>query len=327
MGPAEQIHDTHDMGHDHAHAVTPGFGARFALGISLNLGFVAIEALYGWRAGSLALLADAGHNLGDVGGLALAWAGLASVSLAANDRHTYGWQRASIVAGGLNATLLLLLMGALALEAAGRLASPAMPDEWPVLVVAAAGIALNGATAWLFFSGSHDDLNLRGAFVHMAADALVSLGVVIGAGVVLATGWTWIDPALSLLIAAVVVWGTWSLFAQSWHLLFDGVPRGVDLRALRASLLELPPVLSLHDLHVWALSTSRVALTAHLVLRPGAPSNDAILAQAAQMLHEAFRIDHVTLQLESREFAVHCALSTDSEPACPGTAALLGPPP
>lgn len=315
------------MGHDHAHAAMPDFGARFALGIVLNLVFVAIEALYGWRAGSLALMADAGHNLGDVGGLALAWAGLASARLAANDRHTYGWQRASIVAGGLNATLLLLLMGALALEATRRLASPATPDEWPVLVVAAAGIVLNGATAWLFVSGSRDDLNLRGAFLHMAADALVSLGVVIGAAVVLATGWAWIDPALSLLIAAVVVWGTWSVFAQSWHLLFDGVPRGVDLRALRARLLELPHVLSLHDLHVWALSTSRVGLTGHLVLRPGAPGTDVILAQAAQMLREAFRIEHVTLQIESREFAAHCALSTGAQPACPGSAALKGPAP
>ena len=316
---------SHDIDHD---LTAPrSFGARFALGIALNLGFVAIEAFYGWRAGSLALLADAGHNLGDVGGLALAWAGLASASLAANDRHTYGWQRASILAGWLNATLLLVLMGALALEAARRLASPATPDEWPVLAVAAAGIALNGATAWLFVSGSKDDLNLRGAFLHMAADALVSLGVVIGAAVVLATGWTWIDPALSLLIAAVVVWGTGSLFAQSLHLLFDGVPHGVDLRAVRARLLDFPYVLGLHDLHVWALSTSKVGLTAHLVLRAEAPATDAILAQAEQMLRDAFRIEHVTLQLESQEFAAHCALSTAAGPACPGSTVLPGSPP
>ena len=318
---------SHDIDHDHDLTAPRNFGARFVLGIALNLGFVAIEAFYGWRAGSLALLADAGHNLGDVGGLALAWAGLASASLAANDRHTYGWQRASILAGWLNATLLLVLMGALALEAARRLASPATPDEWPVLVVAAAGIALNGATAWLFASGSKDDLNLRGAFLHMAADALVSLGVVIGAAVVLATGWTWIDPALSLLIAAVVVWGTGSLFAQSLHLLFDGVPHGVDLHAVRARLLDFPYVLSLHDLHVWALSTSKVGLTAHLVLRAEAPATDAILAQAEQMLRDAFRIEHVTLQIESQEFAAHCALSTAAGPACHGSTVLPGSPP
>ncbi|WP_031408138.1 cation diffusion facilitator family transporter [Thiomonas sp. FB-Cd] len=310
---------SHDR--DHRHAAPQDFGARFAFGIALNIIFVAIEAFYGWRAGSLALLADAGHNLGDVGGLALAWAGLATGRLRANDRHTYGWQRGSVLASFFNATLLLVLMGALALEAASRLSSPAPVDEWPVLVVAAVGIAINGITAWLFLAGSKGDLNIRGAFLHMTADALVSLGVVIGAAVVLATGWLWIDPAISLLIVAVVVWGTWSLFAQSLHLLFDGVPHGVDLAAIRARLLALPGVLSLHDLHVWALSTSKVGLTAHLVVRDETPSADAILEQAEQLLHEAFEIKHVTLQLESPEFAAHCELADGEEPGCAGSEA------
>ena len=264
------------MSHDHAHAhhdLPQDFGPRFALGIGLNIAFVAIEAFYGWRAGSLALLADAGHNLGDVGGLALGWAGLAAGRLHASDRHTYGWQRASILASFLNAVLLLVLMGGLALE----------------------------------------------AFLHMAADALVSLGVVIGAAVVLATGWMWLDPAISLVIVAVVVWGTWSLFSQSLHLMFDGVPREVDLPAVRSRLLGLEGVLALHDLHVWALSTSKVSLTAHLVVRQGVDSA-ALLEHAEHMLHDAFDITHVTLQLETEDFAAHCALAAAAA-ACPGSAA------
>jgi cobalt-zinc-cadmium efflux system protein len=310
--------------HDHHHGAPQDFGARFALGIALNITFVAIEAFYGWHASSLALLADAGHNLGDVGGLVLAWAGLAAGRLRASDRRTYGWQRASILASFVNATLLLVLMGALALEAAQRLSSPATVDAWPVLVVAGAGIVINGLTAGLFLTGSKEDLNIRGAFLHMAADALVSMGVVIGATVVLATGWMWLDPAISLLIAAAVVWGTWSLFAQSLHLLFDGVPQGVDLTAVRARLLALPRVVSLHDLHVWALSTSKVSLTAHLVLRAGEPDADAILERAEHMLHDTFEIEHVTLQLESQDFAAHCELAAENGLACPGSAAAAG---
>ena len=310
------------MSRDHAHAhhdLPQNFGARFALGIGLNIAFVAIEAFYGWRAGSLALLADAGHNLGDVGGLALGWAGLAAGRLHASDRHTYGWQRASILASFLNAVLLLVLMGGLALEAFQRLTHPGRVDEWPVLIVAAVGILINGATAWLFASGAQSDLNLRGAFLHMAADALVSLGVVISAVVVLATGWMWLDPAISLVIVAVVVWGTWSLFSQSLHLMFDGVPREVDLPAVRSRLLGLEGVLALHDLHVWALSTSKVSLTAHLVVRQGVDSA-ALLEHAEHMLHDAFDITHVTLQLETEDFAAHCALAVAAA-ACPGSAA------
>ncbi|MGC8506656.1 MAG: cation diffusion facilitator family transporter [Thiomonas sp.] len=310
---------SHDHDHSHDHALPQDFSARFALGIGLNIAFVAIEAIFGWRAGSLALLADAAHNLGDVGGLALGWAGLAASRLHASDRHTYGWQRASILASFANATLLLILMGGLALEAFQRLTHPGSVDEWPVLIVAAVGILVNGATAWLFLSGAKDDLNIRGAFLHMAADALVSLGVVVGAVVVLATGWMWLDPAISLVIAAVVVWGTWSLFSQSLHLMFDGVPQAVDLPAVRDKLLALPGVVGLHDLHVWALSTSKVGLTAHLVVREGVDSA-VLLDQAGHMLHDAFEITHVTLQIEPQTFAAQCALAASSA-ACPGSAA------
>ncbi len=309
-------HAHHHSHHHHAHPAPTDFGGRFALGIALNVGFVVIEAFFGWRADSLALLADAVHNLGDVGALALAWAALAATRLRASDRHTFGWQRASILASFVNAVLLLVLMAALAWEAASRLVHPQPVDEWPVLVVAAVGIGINGATAWLFASGARGDLNIRGAFMHMAADALVSLGVVVGAVVVLATGWMWLDPAISLAIAAVVVWGTWSLLTQSVHLLFDGVPQAVELEAVRRSLLGLGDVVALHDLHVWALSTSKTSLTAHLVVRSGVDT-EAVLHQAEHLLHDEFEITHVTLQLESEVFAAHCALAAGAS-ACRG---------
>lgn len=297
------------MGHEHHHPAPQNFGGRFALGIGLNLGFVAIEAFYGWQAHSLALLADAGHNLGDVAGLALAWAGLAAGRLRANDRHSYGWQRASILASFINAVVLLLLMGGLAFEAAQRLGSPIAVDEWPVLIVASIGIVVNAATAWLFLTGSKSDLNIRGAFLHMAADALVSLGVVLSAALMMITGWMWVDPLVSIAIAAVVVWGTWSLFHQSLHLLFDGVPQEINLSAVRAELLALPGVVGLHDLHIWALSTSRVGLTAHLVLALDAPHPDVILGKAEHKLHEQFEITHVTLQIETEAYAAQCELA------------------
>lgn len=288
--------------------------------MAINMIFVLIEAFYGWQANSLALLADAGHNLGDVAGLALAWAALAAGRIRANDRHTYGWQRGSILASFVNAAVLLLLMGGLAVEALQRFTTPAEVHEWPVIVVAAIGIVINSATAWLFLAGSKHDLNIRGAFLHMAADALVSLGVVIGAFIIMGTGWMWLDPFISLLIAAVVVWGTWSLFRQSLHLMFDGVPQEIDLSSVRKQLLALPGVTGLHDLHVWAISTSRIGMTAHLVLSPGAAASaDELLEKAEHLLHEEFNISHVTIQIESEAYANQCELAhTHENSACPG---------
>ncbi|ACX95835.1 cation diffusion facilitator family transporter [Halothiobacillus neapolitanus] len=312
---------SHDHDHDHAHhhPIPTNFDRRFAFGMAINLIFVLIEAFYGWQANSLALLADAGHNLGDVAGLALAWAALAAGRIRADDRHTYGWQRGSILASFINAAVLLLLMGGLAVEAMQRFTVVTEVHEWPVIVVATIGIVINSATAWLFLAGSKHDLNIRGAFLHMAADALVSLGVVIGAFVIMGTGWFWLDPVISLLIAAVVVWGTWSLFRQSLHLLFDGVPKEIDLVSVRKHLLALPGVAGLHDLHVWALSTSRNGLTAHLVLAPDAAAPDQLLAQAEHLLHEEFNINHVTIQIETATYAAHCALAyTHENSACPG---------
>ncbi len=289
----------------HAHNHDEGHGPRrfdlaFAIGIALNLGFVLVEAFYGWQVNSLALLADAGHNLSDVGGLILAWAALAATRLRPNDRHTYGWRRGSILASFINASILLVAMGSLGWESIQRLQQPVEIVGKTVMVVAGIGVLVNAITAWLFLSGSRSDLNLRGAFLHMAADALVSIGVVLAGGLYLWQGWSWIDPVVSLAIAVVIVIGTWSLFRQSLHLLFDGVPEHVDLPAVRQYLLEQPGVCDVHDLHVWAMSTAEVALTAHITMNP-LPQDDVFLQEVAHELHEHFDIGHATLQLE-RDF-------------------------
>lgn len=294
-------------GHDHSHAPT-NFNRAFAIGIGLNLAFVAIEAFYGWKINSLALLADAGHNLSDVAGLVLAWGGALAGKLKPNARKTYGWQRATILAAFANALLLLMAMGALAWEAVGRLFSPdplANAAGLTVMVVAGIGIVVNTATALLFMRGRQNDLNIRGAFLHMAADALVSAGVVVAGGLTLWMGWDWLDPVGSLLIAAVVLLGTWSLFRQSLHLLFDGVPDSIDPLAVRDYLANLPGVSRVHDLHIWAMGTSQIALTAHLVM-PQGHADDAFLKQANDHLHDRFEITHVTLQIMETAFTVPC---------------------
>ena len=292
-------------GHDHGHAPA-SYNAAFGLGIGLNIAFVAVEAYYGWKIDSLALLADAGHNLSDVIGLVLAWGGALAGKLRPDARHTYGWKRASILAAFLNALLLLVAMGSLAWEAVHRLQSPQPVAGVTIMVVAGIGIVVNTATALLFMRGRERDLNIRGAFLHMAADALVSAGVVVAGGLALWFGWTWLDPVVSLLIAAVIVWGTWSLFRQSLHLLFDGVPEGLDLHAVQALLQGLPGVARVHDLHVWAMGTNETALTAHLVM-PAGGGDDAFLKHATDELHEHFEIRHVTLQVVREAFCDGCA--------------------
>ncbi len=300
-------------GHDHGHGHAPAtFNRAFAIGIALNIAFVAIEAWYGWQANSLALLADAGHNLSDVAGLVLAWGGTLAGKLRPDARHTYGWKRASILAAFFNAMLLLVAMGSLAWEAINRLGSPEATKGWTIITVAGIGIVVNTATAMLFMRGRKNDLNIRGAFLHMAADALVSLGVVIGGALYLWQGWAWIDPVMSLAIAVVIVLGTWGLFKQSLHLMFDGVPADVDLAAVRTLLLSLPGVGEVHDLHVWAMGTSETALTAHVVLNDQGTDASAVLHEAEHELHEHFEIHHVTLQLESPAYAELCALRAGS---------------
>jgi cobalt-zinc-cadmium efflux system protein len=301
---AHAHHDGHDH-HDHGH-VPRDFGRAFALGIALNTGFVIVEAFYGWQASSLALLADAGHNLSDVAGLVVAWAALAAAKLKATERNTYGWRRGSILAGFVNAAVVLLAMGSLAWEAAWRLQNPEPVAGMTMIVVAAVGVAVNGLTAVLFLGGHQHDLNIRGAFLHMAADALVSLGVVITGVLYLWQGWTWIDPVASVAIALVILAGTWGLFRQSLHLLFDGVPAHIELGAVRAALLELPQVTALHDLHVWALASMETALTAHLVVAGTGP-HDALLQEGTRLLRERFGIAHVTLQVETVGYVESCA--------------------
>ncbi len=300
-------------GHDHSHA---SFDRAFAVGIVLNTAFLGIEAYFGWKVNSLALLADAGHNLSDVAGLLLAWGGSLAGRLRPDARHTYGWKRASIVAAVVNALLLLIAMGSLAWEAVQRLSSPEPIAGLTIMLVAGVGIVVNTATAMMFMRGRKTDLNIRGAFLHMAGDALVSAGVVVAGGLALRFGWAWLDPVTSLAIAAAVVIGTWGLLRQSLHLIFDGVPDGVDLGAVQALLESLPGVSRVHDLHVWAMGTSEIAMTAHLVV-PSGEADDAFLRDATRQLHDRFAIEHVTLQVMRVAFTRPCA-TFDRPSAEPG---------
>jgi cobalt-zinc-cadmium efflux system protein len=288
----------HERAHGHHHSHAPAsFDRAFALGIALNIVFVVIEGFYGWRADSLALLADAGHNLSDVAGLLLAWGAAVAGRIRPDARHTYGWQRASILAAFTNAVLLLVAMGSLLWEAAHRLHAPAPADGMTIIIVASVGIVINGITAALFASGQKHDMNLRGAFLHMAADALVSLGVVFAGGLYLWFGWRWLDPVVSIAIAIIIIIGTWHLFRESLHLLFDGVPENIDLAEVGDWLKRQPGVVAVHDLHVWAMSTTGIALTAHLVMPAGHPG-DAFFEQITQALRKRFAITHTTLQIE-----------------------------
>ncbi len=295
--------------HDHPHAPA-NFNRAFAIGITLNLGFVLIEAFYGWKVNSLALLADAGHNLSDVAGLVLAWGGTLAVKLRPNARHTYGWKRATILAAFANALLLLMAMGALGWEAVGRLLSPeplAEAQGVTIMLVAAIGIVINTATALLFMRGGERDLNIRGAFLHMAADALVSAGVVMAGALTLWMGWVWLDPVVSLAIAAVILWGTWSLLRESLQLAMGAVPAHLELADIHAFLAEQPGVTGLHDLHVWGMSTTDTALTAHLVMPEGYPPS-GFLDQLSERVFQRFGIQHCTFQIELAHREDHCAL-------------------
>lgn len=297
-------------GHAHgAHAHAPAsFGRAFALGIALNSAFVVAEAWFGIASGSTALVADAGHNLSDVLGLVVAWTASALGTRAPTARFTYGLRGSTILAALANAVLLLVAVGAIVWEAVHRLLAPQPVIEGTVIAVALIGIAVNGFTAWLFAGGRRGDINVRGAYLHMVADAAVSAGVVVSALVIGVTGWLWLDPAVALVIAAVIVWGTWGLLAEGLAMSLAAVPPGIEPGAVRAFLVARDGVASLHDLHVWPMSTTEVALTAHLVMPDGHPG-DAFLADAAGDLAARFGIGHVTLQVETG--AVACALAPD----------------
>ena len=296
-------HHNHDHSHHHAHH---GHDRAFAIGTALNLGFVVAEIMFGVLANSMALLADAAHNFGDVLGLLLGWGAAWLARRPPTRRRTYGWGRSSILAALLNATILLIGVGAIGVEAVRRLQSPMPVLESTVILVAAAGIVVNGATALLFLRGRSHDINLRAQFVHMAADAAVSAGVVLAGLLILLTGWLWLDPLTSLAIGAIIVVTTWGLLRESIDLAMDAVPGDVAHDAVQDYLVSVPGVLEVHDLHIWGLSTTQTALTAHLVCAD--PSAERTLHDVTTELRDRFGIGHATLQIETDADAELCRL-------------------
>ena len=291
-------HGRHHHGHGHSHAPA-NFGRAFLIGTVLNVGFVAVEAGYGVFANSVALMADAGHNLSDVLGLLVAWGAAGLTQARPTARFTYGLRRSSIMAALLNAVFLLIAIGAIGVEASMRLAHPTPVATGTVMLVATAGIVVNGITAALFVGGRNSDINVRAAFLHMLSDAAVSAGVVVAGFVITRTGWLWLDPAVSLVIAAIILAGTWHLLRESVAMSLDAVPGEIDPERVGDALGALPGVARVHDLHIWAMSTTEVALTCHLHMPSGFPG-DAFLESAAHMLEHDFAIHHVTIQVETR---------------------------
>ena len=291
---ADHAHHSHDHGHSHAPA---DFGRAFAIGITLNLAFVVAETVFGFIANSMSLLADAGHNLSDVLGLVVAWAGATMAKRAASPRFTYGLKKAPILAALANSLFLLIAVGAIGAEAIRRLIHPSTTEGGMVMVVAAVGIIINGVTALMFARGRNHDINIRGAYLHMAADAAVSAGVLFAGLVIIWTGQRWVDPVMGLVVAVVILWSSIGLLKESVWMSLAGVPSGIDVDVVEGELAQLPGVETVHDLHVWPLSTTENALTAHLVV-PGSESTDELLRAARKMLHDRFHIEHCTLQIE-----------------------------
>ncbi|HOO90781.1 MAG TPA: cation diffusion facilitator family transporter [Syntrophales bacterium] len=287
------------MVHDHNHT-TGNYNRAFAIGVILNVAFAAIEAGYGLMAESLALIADAGHNLSDVLSLLLAWGAGFLATKAPTEKRTYGFRKVTIMASLASAILLLVAMGSIAWEAIGRFFDPKPVDGITVIVVAAIGVGINTITALLFVSGQKEDLNIRGAFLHMAADAGVSLGVVVAGIIILFTGWLVVDPLISLLIVAVILMGTWSLFRDSMNLAIDSVPKGVDMAGIKEYFTGLEGVFQIHDLHVWSLSTTEIALSVHLIMDDDSVKN-GFLPALQQELYDRFGIAHATIQIERQD--------------------------
>lgn len=298
---AHHHHHGHDHGGEaaHHHHAPVDFGRAFAIGIALNTGFVIVEAVAGFLSGSMALVADAGHNLSDVLALALAWVAAIAARRPPSGRFTYGYKSSTILAALANALLLAIAIGAILFETFHRLMEPQAPQGMTMIVVAGIGIAINSFTAMLFMRGQ-EDLNIRGAYLHMAADALVSLGVVLAGVAILLTGWVWVDAAASLVIIAVIAWGTWGLARDSVAMSLLAAPARIDLAEVRRHLAGLEGVTAVHDLHVWPMSTTETALTAHLVM-PHRPASDRFLHDVAASLRQRFGVDHATLQIESGE--------------------------
>jgi cobalt-zinc-cadmium efflux system protein len=306
--------DHHHDGHDHEHGVghshaPKDFGAAFAIGTSLNLGFVIVEVIYGLLANSMALVADAGHNLGDVLGLVMAWVATVLARRLPSQTHTYGLRGGTILAALANAMLLLVAVGAITVEGIRRLIEPGEVASVTVMVVASLGIVVNGVTAWLFACGRKGDINLRAAFLHMAYDALLSAGVVIAGGAILLTGWTQLDPLVSLAIAGVILVGTWNLLRDSVGMSLDAVPTGIKLVEVTAFLKQQPGVTAIHDLHIWPMSTTETALTCHCLMPDGHPGGE-FLAVLADELKKRFSIGHATIQVEVDDH-IACVLEPD----------------
>ena len=300
------VHDHHGV---HVHVPT-SFGRAFAIGISLNTALVVAEAIYGYIGNSTALLADAGHNLSDVFGLLVAWGASVVSKRAPSGRFTYGFRGSSILAALANAVFLLVATGAIGWEAILRLRDPEPIAGITVMIVAGVGILINGFTAMLFARGRHGDINIQGAFLHMAGDAAVSAGVVVSAALILRTGWLWLDPAMSLVICAAILWSTTGLLRSSFGMSMAAAPPGTDVEAVRSYLLRQPGVSDIHDLHVWPISTTETAMTCHLVIPSGHPGDDFLL-ECSRTLKETYRIGHTTLQVETRADN-GCALAPDS---------------
>jgi cobalt-zinc-cadmium efflux system protein len=305
QGHARHLHD-----HAHPNYGRANYGQVFAIGIGVNLAYLGGEAVAGVVSGSLALIADAGHNLGDVLGLSLSWGAAVLSRRRPSDRFTYGLRSSSILAALANAIILLVVTGGIAWEAVWRLSHPMPVASGIVIWVAAAGILVNGVTALLFASGRRCDLNLKSAFLHMAADTLVTAAVVAGGVVISLTGWLRLDPAVSLFVSAVIVLGTWGLVKSAIGLALDAVPEGVDAAAVRAHLLTAPGVVGLHDLHIWGMSTTETALTCHLVM-PGGHPGDAALSRIAHELQQRYGIAHTTIQIELADTDDTCVLTPE----------------
>lgn len=304
-------HNSHDH-YDHHHHQPANYDRAFQVGLILNISFVVIEFVFGFLANSIALMADAGHNLSDVLGLVLAWAAILLSRRQPSQRKTYGWRKSSIIAAFLNAVFLLLVTGAIVWESIQRLVNPTEVQGATVIGVAAIGIVINTGTALMFLSGRKGDINIRAAFLHMSADAMISVGVVLAGLGILFTHWLWLDPAFSLVISGVIIWNTWGLLQESFHLVIDGVPPNIDERGINNYLADLPEVVKIHDLHIWGISSTETALTAHLVIPTGHPG-DYFLAQVCQELHDRFAIDHATLQIEVGDPNYPCVLASEGQ--------------
>jgi cobalt-zinc-cadmium efflux system protein len=294
------------MSHDHDHAVA-NYNRAFAIGIALNLVFVLIEASYGVLARSLALIADAGHNLSDVASLMLAWGASVLAGKSSTETRTYGFRKVTIMASLTGAILLLVALGGISWEALKRVMQPQPVAGATIIVVAAIGVVINTITALLFASGQKNDLNIRSAFLHMSADAGISLGVVVAGVIIMWKGWLWVDPVISLLIVVVILAGTWSLLRDSINLVIDAVPQGIDMAGIRDYLTGLDNVSRIHDLHVWALSTTEIALTVHLVVTDESLSNE-LLHRVQRHLHDRYGIEHSTIQVETEDEQYSCML-------------------